>query len=54
MNEFYKYPLEEHNVLSVEPGLYDPKIGGVRIEDLVEVTKKGCRNLMKMEVTLEV
>jgi Xaa-Pro aminopeptidase len=54
MNEFYKYPLEEHNVLSVEPGLYDPKIGGVRIEDLVEVTKKGCRNLMKMEVVLEV
>jgi len=26
----------------------------VRIEDLVEVTKKGCRNLMKMEVVLEV
>jgi Xaa-Pro aminopeptidase len=54
MSEFYKYPLEEHNVVSVEPGLYDPKIGGVRIEDLVEVTKKGCNNLTKMDIFLEV
>jgi Xaa-Pro aminopeptidase len=54
MGEFYKYPLEEHNVITVEPGLYDPKIGGVRIEDSVEVTKKGCINLTKMDVLLEV
>jgi Xaa-Pro aminopeptidase len=54
MNEFYKYPLEEHNIVSVEPGLYDPEVGGVRIEDLVEVTKKGCTNLTKMKVFLEV
>jgi len=54
MSEFYKYPLEEHNVVSVEPGLYDPKVGGVRIEDLVEVTKKGCTDLTKMDVFLEV
>jgi len=54
MNEFYKYPLEEHNVVTVEPGLYDPKIGGVRIEDTVEVTKKGCINLTKMDIFLEV
>ncbi len=54
MNEFYTYPLEEHNVVTVEPGLYDPKIGGVRIEDVVEVTKKGCVNLTKMDIFLEV
>jgi Xaa-Pro aminopeptidase len=54
MNEFYKYPLEEHNVVTVEPGLYDPKIGGMRIEDAVEVTKKGCINLTKMDIFLEV
>jgi Xaa-Pro aminopeptidase len=54
MSEFYKHPLEEHNIVTVEPGLYDPDIGGVRIEDIVEVTKKGCTDLTKMKVCLEV
>jgi Xaa-Pro aminopeptidase len=54
MSEFYKLPLEEHNVVTVEPGLYNPQLGGMRIEDVVEVTKKGCVDLTKMKICLEI
>lgn len=32
------------DVLTVEPGLYDPRVGGLRIEDMVAVTPDGCEN----------
>ena len=54
MSEVYKFPLKGHSIVTVEPGLYDPKIGGVRIEDIVEVKKKGCNNLTKIYVQLEI
>jgi Xaa-Pro aminopeptidase len=54
ISELYKFPLKEHNIVTVEPGLYDPDVGGLRIEDIVEVTKEGCSNLTKMEIQLEV
>jgi len=54
MSEFYRFPLPEHNVVTVEPGLYDPEVGGVRIEDVVEITKGGCKNLTRMKVQLEI
>jgi Xaa-Pro aminopeptidase len=37
--------LEKGNVVTVEPGLYDPDVGGIRIEDTVLVTATGARIL---------
>lgn len=37
--------LEENMVVSCEPGIYIPGYGGVRIEDIVCVTKSGIKNL---------
>jgi len=46
--------LKPGNIVTVEPGLYYPGIGGVRIEDIVAVTEKGCRNLTKFPKVLEI
>lgn len=35
------------DIVSVEPGLYYPEVGGIRIEDLVLVTEDGSRNLTR-------
>lgn len=39
--------LKEGMIVTDEPGIYIPDIGGVRIEDLVLVTKDGCEALSK-------
>lgn len=54
ISEFSSNPLDEHVVVTVEPGIYDPSIGGVRLEDTIEVTKSGYNNLTKMETILEI
>ncbi len=39
--------LREGNVVTVEPGLYYERLGGVRIEDVVLVTRDGNENLTR-------
>ncbi len=46
--------LQAGNVVTVEPGLYYEKLGGVRIEDVVLVTKKGCEVLSKFPKKFQV
>ena len=46
--------LEAGHVVTVEPGLYYPGVGGVRLEDLVVVGDGGCDNLTTFPLDLEV
>lgn len=46
--------LEAGNVITVEPGLYDPEVGGVRIEDIVFVTEDGYENITDYPIEFEV
>jgi Xaa-Pro aminopeptidase len=47
-------PLKTGHVVTVEPGLYYPDIGAVRIEDMVLVEPGGCRNLTNFPKVLEI
>ena len=57
--EIHEYPrlqrvrLKAGQSLTVEPGLYYPGLGGVRIEDDVIVTKTGCKILSRFPKQLE-
>ena len=46
--------LQVGNVVTVEPGLYYHGSGGVRLEDVVVITARGCRNLTQFPKFLEV
>lgn len=58
--EIHEYPrlqkvvLKERQVVTVEPGLYYPGLGGVRLEDVVVVTKRGCDILSRFPKQLEI
>jgi Xaa-Pro aminopeptidase len=46
--------LKTGHVVTVEPGLYYPEIGGVRLEDVALVTGNGAKNLTRFEKVLEI
>jgi Xaa-Pro aminopeptidase len=46
--------LRKGEVVTVEPGLYYPGVGAVRIEDLLVVTAKGHQNLTVYPKRLEI
>lgn len=45
LNTQYQEPLPEGAVVTIEPGIYLPNVGGVRIEDLVLLTADGVERL---------
>lgn len=51
---FQKTVFKAGQVITVEPGLYYPGLGGVRTEDVVAVTKTGIRMLSRFANQLEI
>ena len=51
---FQKTVFKPGQVLTVEPGLYYPGIGGARVEDVVVLTRSGTRMLSRFEKRLEI
>lgn len=45
INQRSDYVLEENNIITIEPGLYLHSVGGIRIENTILITKKGCKEL---------
>jgi Xaa-Pro aminopeptidase len=60
--EVHEYPwisdrscrLKRGHVVTVEPGLYYPEIGGVRLEDVVWIGNEGSKNLTEFPKFLEI
>lgn len=47
-NVFSDKPLKPGMVITIEPGIYLPEIGGVRLEDTILITDDGYKNLTQL------
>ncbi len=54
MSPTIAYPLKQGSVMTVEPGLYYPGLGGCRWEDVVQVTATGSKPLSKHPYNWEI
>jgi Xaa-Pro aminopeptidase len=54
LSHLSKDVLKENMVVSAEPGIYIPGVGGIRIEDTVLVKKNGCESLTKFDQSMTV
>ena len=54
ISRFGREMIRSGMVFTVEPGIYLPGLGGVRIEDMVLVEKQGCRTLTGLPKKLEI
>ena len=50
LNQQTNYELEEGMVVTVEPGVYIPGVGGARTEDLCLITNNGYKKLSKAKI----
>ena len=49
LTPYERAPLQEGMFIMVEPAAYDPDIGGVRLEWMIEITATGCRPAARFE-----
>ena len=54
LNSRSRDTLKPGHVVTVEPGLYYPDVGGVRLEDVILVTRSAPKNLTQFEKQLEI